>query len=274
MGKLDGVLLVTDYDDTLYGSDNHVSDENQAAIRRFIAQGGSFTVATGRAHTTFAPQITRERLRLNAPAVLSNGSAVYDFQEDRMLMQTFLPPESGLHLAEVAGVFPALGFEAYHGEDIYVHNPNRVTWSHLRRAGVGHTECPIPQMPLPWTKVLLQQEHGLLLKVRDYFSAHWPEDYEVIFSNHVLLELTAKGSNKGQAVLWVARRLGVDPAHLYCVGDNQNDLPMLAAAAQGFAPANCAQEVKDWGATIVGSCDEHCVAQIIELLEQEYEYRR
>jgi len=45
---------------------------------------------------------------------------------------------------------------------------------------------------------------------------------------------------------------------------------MLAVSAVPFAPSNCAKEVKDWGATLVGSCDEHCVAQIIHILETRY----
>jgi len=270
LGKFDGVLLVSDYDDTLYGTDSSVSEENRTAIRHFIAEGGTFSIATGRAHTTFAPQMDREHLTLNAPVILSNGSAVYDFVSEKMLRQTFLPTQAAAHLEQLARTFPALGFEAYHGEDIYVHNPNAVTWAHLRRTGVGGVSCPIAEMPLPWTKVILQQEYELLLEIRDYLKERWADRYEIIFSNRRLLELAAKGSTKGGAVLWLAGRLGIDRRHIYCAGDNQNDIPMLAVSAVPFAPSNCAKEVKDWGATLVGSCDEHCVAQIIHILETRY----
>lgn len=270
MGKFDGVLLVSDYDDTLYGSDCSVSEENRAAIRRFIDQGGYFSIATGRARNTFAPQITRENLSFNTPVILSNGSAVYDFSSQTMLYQSFLPPQSREDLDLLVREIPELGFEAYHGEDIYLHNPNPVTWAHLKRAGVASFACPVPRMPVPWTKVILQQEHGPLLKAQAFIRERWDDRYEVIFSNLRMLELTAKGSNKGSAALFLADRLGVDRKNLYCVGDNQNDIPMLAVSAIPFAPSNCAQEVEDWGATILGSCDEHCVAQLIEILDKRY----
>ncbi len=270
MGKFDGVLLVSDYDDTLYGSDFTVSEENRDAIRRFIDLGGFFSIATGRARNTFAPQITRENLSFNAPVILSNGSAVYDFSSERMLYQTFLPPGSGQHLNQLALEIPEIGFEAYHGEDIYIHNPNRVTWAHLKRAGVPGISCPISRMPLPWTKAILQQEFEPLLRAQLLIRERWNDSYEVIFSNLHMLELTAKGSNKGSAALYVARRLGVERENLYCIGDNQNDIPMLAVSAVPFAPANCAPEVKSWGATILGSCDEHCVAQLIDILDKKY----
>ena len=76
MGKFDGVLLVSDFDDTLYDSHCQVPRRNLEALDRFLAQGGRFTVATGRAHRTFAPYV--HLAPVNAPVVLSNGSAIYD----------------------------------------------------------------------------------------------------------------------------------------------------------------------------------------------------
>ncbi len=54
------------------------------------------------------------------------------------------------------------------------------------------------------------------------------------------------------------------------MGDNQNDIPMMALSAIPFAPANCAQEVKDWGATILCHCDDGVIGDIVERLEQIY----
>lgn len=268
MGKFDGVLLASDFDDTLYASTMEVSAENRRAIGYFTGEGGWFTVATGRAHPTFAPHAADAPI--NCPVVLSNGSGLYDFQQNRMIYETFLPDRARDDLAEVAGAIPELGFEAYHGDDIYLHNPNQVTWSHLSRAGCRGVERPIGEMPLPWSKVILQQRRDVLERVRAYMLERWAEHYEVIFSNAVLLELTRKGSSKGGMVLRLAQYLGVDRAHIYCVGDNENDIPMLAISAIPFAPSNCARIVKDWGPRLVRSCDESCIAEIIEILDKRY----
>ena len=124
---------------------------------------------------------------------------------------------------------------------------------------------------LPWSKVILQQDNDVLRRVQRYMLERWAEHYEIIFSNAVLLEMTRKGSNKGGMVDYLVKYLGMDPKKVYCVGDNQNDIPMLARSAVPFAPSNCAQEVKDWGAYIMGSCEEGCVAQIIRVLDKLYE---
>ena len=45
---------------------------------------------------------------------------------------------------------------------------------------------------------------------------------------------------------------------------------MLTAAKQGFAPANCAQAVRDCGATVVCSAQEGAIAQVVEILDRLY----
>lgn len=269
MGKFDGVLLASDFDDTLYGYDMTVSAENCRAISYFTGEGGRFTVATGRAHTTFAPYAALAPI--NAPVVLSNGSCLYDFQKDRVVFETFLPDRVQGDLIEVAFAIPEIGFEAYHGEDVYLHNPNQVTRNHLRRTKAGGTERAIPDMPLPWSKVILEQDRPVLERVKRYMQERWDEHYELIFSNAVLLELTEKGSNKGGMILKLADYLGISRDHIYCVGDNENDIPMMAVSAIPFAPSNCAPVVKEWGPRLVGSCDESCIAEIIGILDGIYE---
>ena len=270
MGRFDGVLFFADYDDTLYNSAHTVAPEDLEAIRYFMDNGGHFSIATGRAHRTFTPQIEKEGLLFNAPVVLGNGAAIYDYAADRYLLDSRLPPNAPAMLERLCGRFPALGFEAYHGEDIYVHNPNAVTREHLAKVGGAQILCPIPDMPTPWSKVILQQDESYLKEVQARLLSRWGDQCEAIFSNRYLLEVTAKGCDKGATVDRVAKLLGIARSNLYCMGDNLNDIPMLALSAIPFAPANCTQAVKDWGARVLGHCDDHAVAQAIEILDSVY----
>ncbi len=270
-GKFTGVMLVSDFDDTLYGTDLHVSEENRAAIRSFIAQGGLFTVATGRARKTFSPQVELEDIPLNAPVILSNGATIFDYSTQQMVRRTYLPDHVIDDMLDVCAKFPELGFEAYYQNEIYVYNPNIVTEKHMKRVGMAYSECAIKDLPMPLTKIILEQEPAYLREVQAYMQEKVGIRYEVIFSNVVLLELTAKGSHKGGSTLWLANHLGIDPQHLYCVGDNQNDIPMLEVARIGFAPEDCSQSVKDWGgARLVRGCNESSIAAVIEILDQIY----
>ena len=268
MGRFDGVLLVSDYDDTVCNSSGDIPQVNIAALEYFTANGGRFTVATGRAHTTFAPYV--RRLPINAPVILSNGSALYDFESDAMLEQTLLDRRAPEDLAALCRGVEGLGFEAYHGEDIYVHAPNWVTEMHMRKVGSHYTVLPIQEMPVPWTKAIVQGEHETLLRARDWLVTHCPNRYETIFSNHYYLEVTDQGSTKGGMVERLARRLGISPEHIWCMGDNQNDLSMLALSRIPFAPADCADEVKQWGARLLCPCGEGATAQAIDEMSKYY----
>ncbi len=269
MGKFDGVLLASDFDDTLYDSTWHIPERNLRALDYFIAQGGRFTVATGRAHTTFAPYF--HLAPINAPVILSNGSALYDFQAGKMVLQTFLGPTAREDFQALCTAFPTLGFEAYHGEDIYVYRPNWVTDMHMRKVGTSYTQCSsIWDMPVPWTKAILQQDHELMVQVRPWLLERFGDRYEAIFSNWYYLEVTEKGSTKGGMVARLAGLLGIAPQNIYCVGDNQNDIPMLELSAIPFAPANSAREVYDWGARILCDCDQGVIGDIVDILDEIY----
>ena len=67
-----------------------------------------------------------------------------------------------------------------------------------------------------------------------------------------IIDVHAKGVSKNRSARELQQRLG--KKWLVCVGDAHNDIPMLERSAIPFAPANCAQEVKDWGARLVCPC--------------------
>lgn len=66
---------------------------------------------------------------------------------------------------------------------------------------------------------------------------------------------------------------GVRPEDIYCVGNGLNDIPMLAVSALSFAPANSYPEVRAAADVVLPSCDESCVARLIEHLEVRYDNR-
>lgn len=268
MGKFEGVLLASDFDDTLVGESCELSPANRAALEYFIREGGRFAVSTGRARRTFAPYA--HTLPINAPAVLANGAMLYDFAAGRVVVELPLPLTAAEDFYALCEEMPELGVETYHGDDVYIHHPNAYTQRHVERVKTTWTEKDLRDMPGPWSKAVIQASHETLLLAQRTISRRWPDRYEAIFSNAVLLECTAKTASKGGMVLKLAELLGVARKDIYCVGDNQNDITMLAVSAIPFAPANCAQAVRDWGATLLKACEEDCIAQIVGILDMRY----
>lgn len=280
MGKFTGVLLASDFDNTLVYTEAALragtptpplSAENRAALEYFMAEGGKFAIATGRALASFAR--FADMVPMNAPAVVCNGAALYDFAADEYLDTAMLGGDVRAQIQTLLDRFPGVAVEAYHIDNvIHAVNPNAITRQHEHLTKVAVTEAAsLLEVPLPLGKLLLEAEHETLERVLAYMQEQgWAEEYELIFSAPLLLELTAKGANKGGMVCRLAKRLGIDMRHVYCAGDEANDLSMLAVAAEGFAPANCAAVVRENGATIVSDARENAMADIISILDKRY----
>ena len=280
MGKFDGVLLASDFDNTILNTAEPrrtggplmpVSRRNVEAIRYFMENGGRFAVATGRALAAFealAPQVP-----MNAPAVVSNGAGLYDFQTGQYLETRLLPEKIRQQGQQVLERFPTAAVEVYHIDNvIHAVHPNDYTAQHERVTRAGVVELPaLIEAPLPLVKLMFEGDHETLLRLREHVLAQgWEADYEVFFSDRTLLEVTRKGASKGAMVARLAERLGISRQHLYCVGDENNDIPMLMLAAEGFAPANCVENVRKCGATVVADCDHDTLAEVIAILDRKY----
>jgi hypothetical protein len=68
----------------------------------------------------------------------------------------------------------------------------------------------------------------------------------------------------------LAGRLGISMEHVYCAGDEANDISMLTASREGFAPANCIPAVRECGATVVCDAREGALADVVAILDQRY----
>lgn len=280
MGKFTGMLLVSDYDNTFQyteaalsgsGADTAPppSGRNIAAAAHWTAEGGLFAIATGRALGAVCRQIST--LPINAPIIVDNGGSMYDLAEKRYVLRTLLPDCALEDLAGLEAAFPGTSMELYLSDErIHVLHPTGRNILHCRLTGMPFAEVDglnEKTIPVPLSKVLFMAETTRLLKLRAYMTAHgWEEKYEMIFSSGHLLELTAKGADKGA----MARRLKrlTNSRTLICIGDHANDLPMLRSADRAFAPANAIEDVRAApGVTVVCHCLDGAVADAVERLE-------
>ena len=164
--------------------------------------------------------------------------------------------------------------EAYHIDNvIHAVQANDVTRRHVH---MTHAELcehrSLLEVPLPLGKILFEAEDHQMLEqaAAELRCRGWAEEYELIFSGRNLLELTARGANKGGMVRRLAAQLGISMDRVYCAGDEANDISMLAAAAEGFAPANCVPQIRESGATIVSDARESALADIVGILDKRY----
>ncbi len=281
MGKFTGVLLASDFDNTLVYTESALKGlepmpellpENRQAIEYFMAEGGTFSIATGRALPSF--EIVRPGLPMNGPAILFNGAAIYDFKAEQYLCTAFLPDTVRPHIMQVLDAWPEAAVELYHDDNaIFALHANELTLAHLHLTHEA-TEMleTIDQAPSPISKALFEIVPEKMAALHRYVTGMpWASRYEIVPSNSYLLELTAKGASKGDMVQRLAQLLHIAPQNIYCVGDHANDLGMLAVSAIPFAPANaieCVRQVP--GIHILPDARNGAIAALIRQLDERY----
>ena len=281
MGKFDGVLIISDYDNTITYTEGAllrdealppVPPENRQAVEYFMAEGGTFSVATGRALPAFVP--IAPTIPMNGPTILFNGAAIYDFSAGRYLYTAFLPETVRYHLHLILDAIPGTTMEIYHDDNtIHTVNPNEITRRHLQLTHLTSVVLEgIDQVPFPVSKILFEEEPPRMHRLTEHIAAQpWSVDYEVVLSAANLLELTARGANKGGMAEKLVELLGTDLRHVYCMGDQANDIPMLRRARIPFAPANAIEPVRQMpGIRLLPHCRDGAVAAMIEELARIY----
>jgi hypothetical protein len=266
MAIFDGVLLVSDFDDTLVDRQKRVPERTREALAYFTENGGLFTLASGRSLESVRPQLVG--LPIGCPVVASNGAQVYDFQKEQLLYRSEMPQEAYGDFARLMAEFPQLALEIYAGGQNYCVRPNLVTWKHLEIVGMTAIEKDLQDVPRPWAYAKFEERQEVLTKIQTYVEEQFPGRYEVSFSAPFLLEAAIQGCNKGNGVLQLAKSLGIDRKNIYCAGDNENDLSMLEIAEIGFVPSGGKAEPK--ADVVVCDCDQGAIADVIEYLKARY----
>lgn len=282
MGRFDGVLLVSDICDTLIdtsdgafvggdtGELKPVSEQDRRALEYFTAEGGRFTVATGRGLKYILPY--GDSIPINAPVVLGDGAAIYDIKSGaylelaalderaRELGQTLLDrsPTTSATTRHLDGGFCAVRPDS----DIRM----------LMKLDPEILEVSsLLEVPIPMQSLRFSDQHETLKEIHDFLRTQDTDGaYELTFTAEKRLQMTARGYGKGNMVRRLAERLDISMEHVYCAGNGEDDISMLKVAKQGFIPYNCSQEVQDCGASEAGSAGQGLMKNIIARLENRY----
>lgn len=266
MKRFAGTLIVTDLDGTYLYDDHHISAENRAAVQYFMDNGGLFTVATGRSRAGmehFFPL-----LELNAPAILYNGSAIYDFAQKRDVL-AFSVRESGLRLCRTLEErFPDIGIEVYAAHRPYVAQDSPRTRRHFENVKMPWNPCPAGDIPQPWLSLVLTGEAETLPQVEAFIRTAFPGGFFLQYSSPHMLEVMHPRANKGAAVRALGGLLGVEPENIWAAGDGLNDVQLLESVSHSCAPADACAPILKAAKHILPGYRDHAIAWLIGQMEK------
>lgn len=262
-------LLVCDMDGTLLNSQNEISEENIKALQRYVKAGGMFTLATGRMEGALEPFL--DRLPINAPAILCNGTVLYDFSKRQTIRSIYLKEGMQSIVRDLMDTFKNIGVLIYTPGEIYCTRQSVETEVCRRNEFSSYTYCCLDDVPEPWYKVLLGDKTECLKEVNGYITEKYllkeELDIKTVTSSPIYLEIMPEVVSKGNALEELITILDLDRTNVYAVGDNMNDVELIQKAGTGFAVDNALDELKEVADICVGSNDDHAVAQVVKLIE-------
>ena len=244
------ILLTVDFDRTLTGPDSAIPARNLEAIEYFMANGGAFTVNTGRS----VPMYSRlmDLVPVNAPLLLYNGSAAYDRDRQAFTFAEAIDLDMTETLKKTMAMFPGLAVELQGESHHYLFGPNEMWEKYNIHNGCPYAFCPLEDAPGPFLKFTLYgqirdvtvadlyngtpEEFEQMDRVQETLEAEFGDKCVVFRAANRIIDVHAKGVSKANAARRLQRQLG--RKILVCVGDGENDVSMLEAADYAYCPGD------------------------------------
>ena len=273
MALFSDVLLTVDFDRTITAPDSTIPQRNLEAIEYFMANGGTFTMNTGRSIPMSLHNIIGV-IPTNAPLLLYNGSAAYDTKTGTLTRYAPLDLDPMEVLPFLQGKFPLLNVEVQALDAHYLMRKNP-GWEDY----CDHNQCPWgyaspDAIPGPFIKFSFygefrentvagmfeatEAELAYFDEMIAYMEKNYGDKIEIFRACPRIVDIHAKGVSKLNSARQLQQELG--RKILVCVGDAENDLTMLEGADYAFCPSD--GRVADRFPNVC-PCGEGAVADVI-----------
>lgn len=261
-------ILFTDLDDTLLDEDKEICRENREKISQMLREGHYFVITTGR--PTATGSIVVKELGLTKPGCYMaafNGAVIYDCAAKRILAQRTIP----LYIVKEI-------IDEAHKAGIYIHTYQRdiiLTEEHSKELDFYISKVKMEYQLVPDIYSRLYNDPNKLIMIDiegqerlvEFQKQHEKllAQCNVFFSQNECLEICPKDTDKGSAVNYIRRFLGVPQEHTVAVGDERNDIPMIRAAHVGVAVENGHPDIKKAANYITSHDSAHgAIAEVID----------
>jgi Cof subfamily protein (haloacid dehalogenase superfamily) len=242
-------LVALDLDGTMLDGNSTVSPANRQAIEQAAARGVHIAVVTGRRYQS--AQKILEQLPCPVTLISSNGAMIVS-QAGEILHRDFLPRALALRVLEITREFRphAVAIFEIPGRGQIVMQDNAVVEGPL---GWYQTHSPGLLVQVPDLEAYLATDPIQLMfggppdrvgPIEPFLLAQFnPPAFHLTWTKYLgrnlsILDVMNRGCTKGRALEYWASNLGIPACDVMAIGDNFNDLEMLAFAGVPVVMAN------------------------------------
>ncbi|MDY0277674.1 MAG: Cof-type HAD-IIB family hydrolase [Acholeplasma sp.] len=264
-------IIYSDLDGTLFNNENgkiYISDVNVEAVNKWIDDENYFSVATGRNIIGVRQYFSKSKIKHNLPMVLSNGTVLYDYDNDKIIFQELINKEVLNEAISFAlNTDKALLLLMAANENFILKNESyAMPWVDFQHTVISKNE--IDYNIINKAGFLLKKEdfNEVYEKVKNFKSI---DTIELIPSSKVFIEFVNKGTSKATGIKRLLEHLSITDYRLYAIGDFDNDIDMLKDAHISFAPKGAQKKVLEVVDHILCDNNDGSVAEMITKLNNE-----
>ena len=269
--RADKVIIFSDMDGTMltdWSFGPVVPAVNLEAIKRFISEGGLFSIASGR---QFGETLAFfDGIKFPIPTVQGNGSVIFDSESGEVVKKIALPEQVKLECLEYSQRKKGIWLIAADEFDIYQVSSGDAEWdaalTDVRRIQITTEEYKA--LEAVKTCFVIADKAELPSVARDISSFSNADMFHIMQSSPVFLEVLEKSASKALAVKEVIKLAKAENRKLVCIGDYDNDCDMLALADIAACPSNSSSRVLEMADIITCSNNEGAIADLISKLQE------
>jgi Cof subfamily protein (haloacid dehalogenase superfamily) len=268
-------LLAVDIDGTLLNPQFQIAERDLAALRRASDEGIEIVVVTGRRHTFALPIV--QQLGLDLWVISSNGAITRSLSGETF-HRDLLPAETCRKLCLAMREFrgnTVLTFDTESKGAIVLERMDELTASIQRwlEKNLQYIDFVIPIEDSLTTDPVQAMFCGPIARMHQAMdmlaTSALSQDITVLRTEYPVRDLSIvdvlnHGCSKGHALERWARHRGIAREEVMAVGDNFNDIEMLAFAGLPFIMGNACEELRRNGWSVTLPNDQCGVAAAIE----------
>lgn len=259
-----------DFDGTIFADDHTISQRNIDAIKRYRDRGGKFFVATGRMFSSIRPHLATLGLT-EGEVILYQGGGVYDIAKGEPVWVRNIAIDDAVECLRRLESDPRQNVQMVYIDDrCYSVAPHpaidlfcNICNIDCTLVGEKLSDYVTKRGDAP-TKVLAIAEADDVYAISKEYIPVFDGRLSFTRSQKFLVEFTAYGINKGDAVRKMCEKYGLKREEIICMGDADNDISMIEYAGLGIAVQNAMDTTKAH-ADVIGVSNNHdAVAWVVD----------
>ena len=247
-------IIGLDLDGTLLNDQKAICERNIEVLMEAKKKGAKIVLCSGR-----APEGMQRELKIlglkdkGQYAVGLNGAVVYEADTGKVIHQTLMKPEAVRAMVETGRRFrDRMNVQVYTSGQVYVERWDETT-DYYEKATGSHPKLvdDVLEFVNETIKIVFfhkgEFDYTLekITKLKNDCLPSVPQGTQCVISAPYLVEFLDESIDKGIGMDILANYLNVPRSDVMCVGDQENDMPMLKYAGLSVVMANGAPHVKE-----------------------------